>query len=159
MALQFKLIERQVRLGKNAGKKLFYAQQVATRRISFARLCNELADGSTVDSADVKAVFDRMVKVIRLHIADGEAVDCGELGIFRPTFGSVGVEKAEKFVAQRDIRKPRISFLPRQEFKYLGAVRFQQVDSQGAPVPVPPSNVPSPGGSGSSSGEDSGEGI
>ena len=89
-----------------------------------------MADGSTVDSADVKAVFDRMVKVLKRHMADGEAVDCGELGTFTPTFGSVGIDEKETFVASKHIKDPKVSFRAKPEFKDLSGVSFERISEE-----------------------------
>lgn len=66
MALKFRLVQRKVMSGKNAGKKLFFASPTSRGKISYERFCREVAEGSTVETADVKAVIDRMVRVLTL---------------------------------------------------------------------------------------------
>lgn len=127
MAIKFRVLTREVRLGKDKGKKMQFAQSITTRKITFKRFCEEIADGSTVSTADVKAVLDRMVTVLRRHMEDGEAVDCGELGTFTPTFGSAGVPMGEEFSARTSIRDPKISFRAKPAFKNLSDVRFERI--------------------------------
>ena len=130
MAIKFRIFKRVVQLGKDKGKTKIFAQSVTTTKIFFKRFCEEVADGSTVDSADVKAVFDRMVKVLKRHMADGEAVDCGELGTFTPTFGSVAVDEKETFVASKHIKDPKVSFRAKPEFKDLSGVSFERISEE-----------------------------
>jgi len=130
MAIKFRIFKRTVLLGKDKGKTKIFAQSVTTKKITFKRFCEEVADGSTVDSADVKAVFDRMVKVLKRHMADGEAVDCGELGTFTPTFGSVGIDEKETFVASKHIKDPKVSFRAKPDFKDLSGVSFERISEE-----------------------------
>ena len=130
MAIKFRIFKRTVLLGKDKGKTKIFAQSVTTKKITFKRFCEEVADGSTVDSADVKAVFDRMVKVLTRHMADGEAVDCGELGTFTPTFGSVGIDEKETFVASKHIKDPKVSFRAKPDFKDLSGVSFERISEE-----------------------------
>ena len=129
MAIKFRIFKRTVLLGKDKGKTKIFAQSVTTKKITFKRFC-EVADGSTVDSADVKAVFDRMVKVLKRHMADGEAVDCGELGTFTPTFGSIGIDEKETFVASKHIKDPKVSFRAKPDFKDLSGVSFERISEE-----------------------------
>ena len=130
MAIKFRIFKRTVLLGKDKGKTKIFAQSVTTKKITFKRFCEEVADGSTVDSADVKAVFDRMVKVLKRHMADGEAVDCRELGTFTPTFGSVGIDEKETFVASKHIKDPKVSFRAKPDFKDLSGVSFERISEE-----------------------------
>ena len=130
MAIKFRIFKRTVLLGKDKGKTKIFAQSVTTKKITFKRFCEEVADGSTVDSADVKAVFDRMVKVHKRHMAYGEAVDCGELGTFTPTFGSTGIDEKETFVASKHIKDPKVSFRAKPDFKDLSGVSFERISEE-----------------------------
>ncbi|MDO4707118.1 MAG: hypothetical protein Q4A61_01675 [Porphyromonadaceae bacterium] len=130
MAIKYRVLTREVLLGKDKGKRMQFAQSITTNKITFKRFCEEIADGSTVGSADVKAVLDRMVTVLRRHMQDGESVDCGELGTFTPTFGSSGVPEGEDFTAKASIRDPKISFRPKPAFKALTGVRFERISAE-----------------------------
>lgn len=130
MAIKYRILTREVLLGKDKGKKMQFAQSITSKKVTFKRFCEEIADGSTVGTADVKAVFDRMVTVLRRHMEDGEAVDCGELGTFTPTFGSAGVPVGEEFSPKVSIRNPKISFRPKPAFKSLSDVRFERISPE-----------------------------
>lgn len=158
MALKFRLVQRKVMSGKNAGKKLFFASPTSRGKISYERFCREVAEGSTVETADVKAVIDRMVRVLHLHISEGESVECGELGIFSTTFGSAGVAESKEFVPHRDIRRPRIAYRPSGFLRVLTLSGYERVNEEGCKPQKPQEGGGTPQG-GSPSGEDSGEGI
>ena len=121
MAIKFRIFKRTVLLGKDKGKTKIFAQSVTTKKITFKRFCEEVADGSTVDSADVKAVFDRMVKVLKRHMADGT---------FTPTFGSIGIDEKETFVASKHIKDPKVSFRAKPDFKDLSGVSFERISEE-----------------------------
>lgn len=154
MALKFRLIERTMKIGKNAGKKLVYAQQVTGGKLSFEKLCDIIADGSTVSSADVKAVFDRLQRVFERYLADGYIIDCGELGSFRPSFGSKGVEQVTDFKQLKHLRKARVRYLPPRRFEALRVATYTRVNLFGEPIKeetteaggTPPIPAPGTGG-------------
>lgn len=161
MSLKFKLIEQEIRMGAMQGKKAFVARPVLTGKMTFKRFCAEIADGSTVDSADVKAVLDRMVTVLKRRMEEGYSVDAGELGTFRPTFGSQAVLTPAEFSVIKHIRKPRIIFTPRRDFKDLTGISYTRVNAAGEvteteqPTPTP---TPQPGGGGGTTDPDEGGG-
>lgn len=125
--LNYRVVSRRATLGPNKGKEVYGAQPVLTGKISFDNLCRQLADGSTVDAADVKAVLSRMATVISRNLEMGMSVDCGELGLFRPSFGSKSVEREDDFTTQL-ISRPKVVFTPRAAFKNsLQGVGFERV--------------------------------
>lgn len=130
MSIKFRVVTRPVPAGKNKGQTMQFAQALTSKRITFKRLCEEIADGSTVDTADVKAVLDRLVRVMRRHLEDGESVECGDLGTFSTTFGSEGIPLEEEFRSSIHIRKPRIAFRSKPEFKELTNVRFERISAE-----------------------------
>lgn len=123
----YNLHRREMKVGKHQGKQVYLAKPVLTARVSFDHLCKQLADGSTVDAADVKAVLSRMATVISRNLEMGMSVDCGELGLFRPSFGSKGVEAEDEFNASL-ITPARVVFTPRKAFKNsLRGVGYERV--------------------------------
>lgn len=159
--LHFHLVQRTSNIGKNAGKKVFTAQPIIHRKLSFTDLCKQLADGSTVDEADIKAVLSRLSKVIVRNLELGMSVDCGDLGTFRAAFGSKGVLQEKDFNTSL-ISKPRVVFTPRVAFKNaLHGVGFERTSSPAkakAPQAGEPKPKPQEGG-GSASQDDDEAGI
>lgn len=132
MALKYRLLRQVVTLGKQAGNTLQFARSLVTRKISFARFCEEVADGSTIDEADLRAALTRMVKVLRRHMEEGDSVEIEGLGTFTPTFGSDGVPLDEKFNAVVHIRKPRVAFRAKPSFADLSGVSFERISEEEA---------------------------
>ena len=133
--LLYKLISGKSTLGKNKGKKVFRAQGVLRGKVSFDAFCREVSDGSTVDTADVKAVLSRLHTVITRNLERGFSVEVGELGTFRPSFGSVEVLEEKEFEAVKHIRKPRVIFHPRVAFaSSLEGVHFERINLDNAKV-------------------------
>ncbi len=115
MALQFRIREQKTKFGEQE-KIYYYAQTVLGQKVTFDELCEELADGSTVDVADVKAVVSRLATVISRNLKRSCAVDCGDLGTFRPSVRSKSVEKKEDFDVNL-MKNPAVIFTPKPDFK------------------------------------------
>ncbi len=114
--LKYKVVEKKAILGKYSGQQVQVAQQVLTGQVSFRQLCERLAKDTTVGHADIRAVLYQLADVVAEYMDLGMSVDCGELGKFRPTYGSRQVPVGEKFRAQ-DLKSPKITFVPRDKFQ------------------------------------------
>lgn len=112
MATTYKLVQRR-NMHKDApqGSKLFYAQAKSIGTAGMERLCAMISERSTVSSADVKAVLDSLIYVMKLELSDAKIVQLGEFGNFRVTFGSAGTETEKEFNATK-IRRPKYTFTP-----------------------------------------------
>lgn len=112
MATTYKLVQRRnMHKGATEGSKLFYAQAKSMGTSGMERLCSMISERSTVSSADVKAVLDSLIYVMKLELSDGKIVQLGEFGNFRVTFGSAGTETEKEFTAAK-IRRPKYTFTP-----------------------------------------------
>lgn len=114
--LKYKVVEQTARLGKYEGQRVQQAQQVLSGNVTFRQLCERLSKGTTVGQADIRAVLYQLADVVCEYLDLGMSVDCGELGKFRPTYGSRQVPVGEKFRTE-DLKSPKITFVPRQKFK------------------------------------------
>ncbi len=122
-------MKRKANFGKHKGKNVQVAQSVISGNVSFDKLCEALSKDSTVGKADVKAVLSQMSEKIAEFLDLGMSVDCGDLGLFRPSFGSEQVPEGEKFTVEH-IKKPRVVFTPRKEFKNcLRNAQFQRINN------------------------------
>lgn len=112
MAQRYKLISRR-NLGKDAAEnpRKYYAQAVNNGYMTFDELCDDIAEQSTLTSADVKAVMDRMNHCLDKHLRAGRIVQFGEIGSFRLALGSSG-SLTEKEFSDSQIKKPKIVFQP-----------------------------------------------
>lgn len=123
---KFKLVENTIRMGDDAGKVKWSARPVYTGEISFKNLCDEIAEASAITSADVKAVLDRSVLMLRKYLPEGMIVRFGELGSFRLSFGSEAVENIEDFKVEL-IRRPKVVFTPSVGVKDFGRISYVRV--------------------------------
>lgn len=97
-------------VGPLKGKEEFVASPVCQKqRISFDKLCERMAEDSTVGDADVAAVFYKFRKVLNEYCLKGYIVDGDPLGTFRPTFSSKAVRKKQILSHQSVSRKHRSS--------------------------------------------------
>ena len=97
------------------------------QRVSFDKLCEFMADGSTVSQADVAAVFYKFRSVLNLLCSQGNIVDAGPLGTFRPTFTAKAVEKEEDFKPATHIKKTMVLFRPSVDFRTLHDVEYFKI--------------------------------
>lgn len=128
--LKYKLVKRKLNFGAQKGKIVYVAQPVNLGKIGFEDFVKEMAGGSTVDAADVKAVLSRLHTVISRLTERGFSVECGELGTFRPSFSSAAVEDEKKFNVS-NIRPAKIIFTPKPSFKNsLRSAGFEQLTAK-----------------------------
>ena len=129
--IKVKAIERKATFAKGGRKTLWYPAIHLHSDVKFEEFIELVSDETTVSSADVKAVFDRAAKVLIRLLQDGKSVDCGDLGIFRPSItaktGS-GVDKAEK-VGVELVDKAKVIYTPRVKVKTaLKGVRLERAE-------------------------------
>jgi predicted histone-like DNA-binding protein len=131
MAQQYKLVEKR-NMGKDNGifETKWYAQQVSSGKVGFDELCEQIADGCTVTSADVKATLDRANKVLNTNLQAGRIVQFGELGNFRLTVKSTGATRAGRFTSS-NIKGANLIFSPGKSLKKTkSTAEFQKVSDQ-----------------------------
>jgi len=118
-------------IGPAKGKELYVANPVCQKqRVSFEKLCERMAEDTTVGEADIAAVFYKFRKVLNQLCSEGYIVDAGSLGSFRPSFTSKAVGKEEDFKPSLCITKTQTLFTPTQEFRHLKNVEFHRVEKQ-----------------------------
>lgn len=129
--MDYSLNLRKMNVGTMKGKELFIASPVCQKqRVSFEKLCERMAEDTTVGESDIAAVFYKFRKVLNQLCSEGYIVDAGPLGSFRPSFTSKAVEKEEDFKPSLCITKTQVLFTPTQEFRQLKNVEFHRVEKQ-----------------------------
>jgi predicted histone-like DNA-binding protein len=125
MSVSYKLILRKNPQNSAAPKK--YYAIVSNREVSFDTICQQVADGCTLTSADIKAVIDRLVQVLSRNLANSNTVRMGELGSFRVSLSSSGSTTSDTFKASL-IRGARVLFSPGATLKTaLSSVSYSRV--------------------------------
>ena len=97
MAVKFRTVEREVRIGDDAGKKKTFAVAKANGYCDMTKLCKLISARCAMSSADVKAILDSLNWVMDLELQSGNIVQLGEFGNFRLSIRSRGAEKKDLF--------------------------------------------------------------
>lgn len=139
MSVKYKLIQRKdMSTDAGPGSKLYYAQAVSAGEMTLDELCEDIAESSTVTSADVKAVLDRLGWILSKNLKAGRIVQVGELGNFRMTLGSSGAPTIEEFNSSL-IRKPKVSFHPGKRLQETRSlVSFERIGGEDSTSPTSP---------------------
>ncbi len=125
MAVKYVVIEKSNPLNPGAPKK-WYAQAKSTGEITLKALSKEIAQRSTVSSADTLAVLDSLTQMLCERLAEGQIVRFGDFGSFQVILGSEGAEQAEKFTAGM-IKTKKIMFRPGADLReMLAALKFEK---------------------------------
>jgi predicted histone-like DNA-binding protein len=117
MALKFRTVQREVRLGEDAGKTKTYAIAKSNGYCDMPKLCELVSARSSMSSADVKAVIDSINWVMYMELRSGNIVQLGEFGNFRFSIRSNGTDTEKAFSAS-DIKKAHIVFTPGANLRY-----------------------------------------
>lgn len=144
--MKYSVSKRVVRLGKDAGKELYYANPVSVKTATMKDLCDLMAKNTTVGRADIYAVLEQLSDSIRYLVGLGMNVDLAGLATFRGTFKSQGVENKEDFNPRMHISKPAIGCILKRSFKELNGLTYEQVEvanktNSNTPTPSQPSNT------------------
>lgn len=129
MSIKYKLVQRKdFSEGASEDAKLWYAQGESSGTMTLDELCEDIAESSTLTSADVKAALDRLTWVLNKNLRAGRIVQLGELGNFRMTIGSSGTVNKEDFDSSL-IKKPKVTFYPGKKIQEARTeTSFERID-------------------------------
>ena len=108
--LKYKLIERGNPRDLTAAKK-WYATPVITGKKSIKSLSEDIADISSLSRGDINNALTNIVERIPKELLEGNSVSLGELGTFRISFSSEGVDSEADFNTSK-IRGIKVIFNP-----------------------------------------------
>ena len=129
MAIKYRLVQRKD-LSKDAAPNAmkYYPQLVSSGRVELQKICEEVAEQSSLTSGDVKNCLDRLIHCITSHIEDGQTVAAGDLGTFSPVLRSEGCDTIDKFNAATMMRPPKIRYTPGKKLmEARGTVNYIRV--------------------------------
>lgn len=117
--LKYRLVQRK-NLKKDApeGSKVVAAQLVSNGTVSFADICDEVAEQSSLTSGDLKNAIDRMVYVASKHLKNGQSVDLGDLGRMRIVIRSKTSESESGFDTSL-MKTPKVLFTPGKKLRNM----------------------------------------
>lgn len=101
--------ERKVNL-KNFGK--YKAVAVHADTVTQQEIEAEAERNCTVTRADVKAVMNEVMAVMRRHLQNGDRVRLDDWGILKLELESKAVEQPEEFNATKHVKRIKVHFLP-----------------------------------------------
>ncbi|MCM0275912.1 HU family DNA-binding protein [Bacteroides fragilis] len=105
----------------------FYAQIQAKDEYKFEDLASAVESRCSVTSSDVKAVMDAVMKEMSSQLKDGKIVRINDLGTFRISVTSKGVDTEKAFNASK-ISKVRILFRPCRELQSMcSSIKFSKL--------------------------------
>lgn len=117
MAVKYSVVARKNPLKKDEPAK-YYAQVQSSGEDDFRSMTRAVTDRCTVTGSDAKAVLDAFMTVMLQRLANGQIVRLNDLGSFRISISSQGMEK-EKEVNAAKIVKARIIFTPCADLKAM----------------------------------------
>ena len=125
MALKFTKVQRELRMGAEAGTVKTYAMAKSSGMCDLEKLCKMISARSTLSSADVKATLDSLNWAMDMELQAGNIVQLGEFGNFRLSVRSEGADTPEEFTAAQ-IKAAHIVFSPGKSLRTTKAgVSFQ----------------------------------
>lgn len=99
--LKFRKVERTPQVGKDAGKKKYYATAVQDRTMEFEDFVTHIAEhNSPYSRGTVHGVLMDTLDCLQELILDGKSVRFSDLGLFSLGMSSRGEETASKVTAQ-----------------------------------------------------------
>ena len=123
--IKFKIMER-VNPQAPLDPRKYYAFIKNQGVVNLRQLAKRISRESTVSMMDTMAVLEGLLQDIPDLLADGNIVKLGELGTFRTTISSEGVDVAEDFNIT-NIKRLNLKFRPGREFRnQLNNVKFSK---------------------------------
>ena len=102
--LKYRKVERTPQVGKDAGKKKYYATAVQDRTMEFEDFVTHIAEhNSPYSRGTVHGVLMDTLDCLQELILDGKSVRFSDLGLFSLGMSSRGEETASKVTAQRTV--------------------------------------------------------
>lgn len=126
MSVKYVLVEK-VNPGNPEAPKKWYAQSKGAGELTLKALSKEIAQRSTVNTADTLAVLESLTQVLGERLAEGQIVRFGDFGSFQVSIASEGAEKPEKFNMNM-IKSRKIVFRPGADLReMLAALKFEKM--------------------------------
>ena len=123
--IKFKIMER-VNPQAPLDPRKYYAFIKNQGVVNLRQLAKRISRESTVSMMDTMAVLEGLLQDIPDLLAEGNIVKLGELGTFRTTISSEGVDVAEDFNIT-NIKRLNLKFRPGREFSnQLNNVKFSK---------------------------------
>jgi predicted histone-like DNA-binding protein len=122
--MKYKLVKRVNPQNRDSSK--WYAQPVNEGKVTKTDISKEIVNVSSLARGDVSNVIESLIDIVPKYLLMGKSVVLGELGTFRISFSSEGVDEPGEFTVYR-ISGVRVIFTPSAEFKKaLASIKFEK---------------------------------
>ena len=111
--MKFKLVQRANLLDPT--KKKWYANPVNTGKVSQKEIAKLVEERSSLTIWDIINVIENLITELPRQLAEEKSVKLWDLGSFRLSLSSEGVEDKKKFNTSKI--EPKVIFTPSAEFK------------------------------------------
>ena len=115
--MKYRLIKRSNPVDRSAPEK-YYATPVVSGRIDRRQIADDLVLISSLSRGDISSVIENFLDAIPKYLLKGHSVQLGDLGTFRISFSSEGVDDPDSFTVGM-IRGHKIIFTPGPAFKKI----------------------------------------
>jgi predicted histone-like DNA-binding protein len=123
--MKYKLVKRKNPLDPQSETRL-YASPVNEGKVSQQEVAVDIVNLSSLARGDVGNVINSLIDTVPKYLLMGKSVNLGELGTFRVSFSSKGVDTPADFTVDK-ITGVRILFTPSVELKRkLATIRFEK---------------------------------
>jgi predicted histone-like DNA-binding protein len=123
--MKYKLIKRKNPQERQEPPK-WYAAPINDGKVRQQDIAADIVNLSSLARGDVGNVINSVIDTIPKYLVMGKSVSLGELGTFRVSFSSEGVEDPKDFIADK-ISGIRVVFTPSTELrKKLDGIHFEK---------------------------------
>ena len=125
--MQYRLRQKRNPQQPDAPQK-YYAVRVKSGNITQHHIEEKIVDLSSLSAGDVANSMKSLLTTIPEYLLDGKSVVLDDLGTFRLSFSSAGVDNPKDFNAKKMITRTRVIFTPSKKLrKKLEDVEYTRV--------------------------------
>jgi predicted histone-like DNA-binding protein len=122
--MKYKLLQRSN--PRDPSQSKWYAAPVSDGKVTQSDVTAEIVNISSLSRGDVSNVIHSLIDVIPKYLLMGKSVNLGDLGTFRLSFSSDGVDNPDEFTIA-NIHGVRVIFVPSVKLKKaLENIRFER---------------------------------
>ncbi|MDR1122172.1 MAG: HU family DNA-binding protein [Dysgonamonadaceae bacterium] len=123
--MKYRFLERQNPQDRQSPAKV-YVTPVNDGRVTQQEIAEDIVNLSSLARGDVGNVINSVIDTVPKYLLMGKSVNLGELGTFRISFSSKGVDDPKDFTVDK-ISGIRVVFTPSVELKRkLATIRFER---------------------------------